>query len=162
MAVDYPYCTEADVTALAGQLAIDLRLDDSADPAADLEWAIDDSTVSLDFYLETYSQADLATSDWVRVNATYFALRSLCLRRLNDVPESLAKECERREKMLELVRQRKANVPRLSKSRRPAVVTGYTTDMRRPNNQIRVDTTKSTGVAKDYQRPNDPSAPDYR
>jgi hypothetical protein len=161
MSVTYPYTTEGDVAALAGQFAIDLRLDDSADAAADMEWGIDAGTSEADFYLQDYSQTDLAASDWVQKHATYFALRALCQRRLNDVPEALAKECERREKQLTLVLQRKARAPRIAKSRRPVAVTNYTVDLRRFNGPVRVDKNRSTGQAKDYRRATD-NSPDER
>ncbi len=162
MAVEYLYCTEGDITALAGQLALDLRLDDSADSAADMLWAQESGTSEVDTYLSRYSQAACAESDWVQKHATWFALRTLCMRRLNDVPESVEKEWARREKQLMLVQQRKMDAPRLAHTRRPAAVTNYTVDLRRFNNQVRVDKTKSTGIARDYNRPTDPSAPDDR
>lgn len=161
MAVEYPYTTAERVTKLAGQLGVDLRLDDSADADADLEWAVDTSTAELEFYLARYAQVDCAASEWVIAHATYFAVRVLCQRRLNDVPESVEKEWVRREKQLMLVQQRKADAPRLARSRRPVAVTNYVVDLRRFNNQVRVDRTKSTGVAKDYRRP-DAHAPDDR
>lgn len=162
MAVEYPYTTAILITKLAGQLAVDLRLDDSADADDDLEFAIDTGTVDVDFYLQQYSQADAADNIWVQQHATWMALRALCQRRLNDVPESILKECERREKQLMLVLQRKAPAPRLAKTRRPGVVSNYTTDLRRYNNQGRVDGPRSTGLAEGYQRPTDPTAPDDR
>lgn len=165
MAVEYPYTTEARVLLLAGQLGVDLRLDDadeSDDYADAMSWAIDAGTVEVDGYCQQYSQADLAASAWVMTHADYFALRALCQRRLNDVPESLAKECERREKQLMLVLQRKFPVPRVAKSRRPVAVTNYNVDLRKYNNTIGVDKTRSTGVAQDYKRPVDDTVVDER
>lgn len=165
MAVDYPYTTEARVLLLAGRLGVDLRLDDVAETGLDddaTEWAIGVGTVEVDGYCQQYAQADLAASAWVMTHADYFALRALCQRRLNDVPEALAKECERREKILMLVLQRKFPVPRVAKSRRPVVVSGYNVDLRRPNNTVRTDRSRSTGVAEGYKRPTDQTAPDNR
>lgn len=161
MAVDYPYTTEVLVTSLVGRLGIELRLDDSGDPGDDMDWAIDTGTVEVDFYLSRYSQVDLAASVWAQTHATWFATRALCQRRLNDVPASVKEECDRREKLLMLVLQRKVDAPRLAKTRRPVAVTNYHTDLRKLNNQIRVDRSKSTGVAEDYRRPTD-NAPDDR
>jgi hypothetical protein len=162
MAVEYPYTSEDAIIALAGQLAIDLRTDDVPDLDAHMEAAIDTGTSDLDFYLADYSQAGIADSTWATTHATWFAIRWLCLHRLNDLPESVKLECERREKQLELVRQRKAKAPRLAKSRRPATVSNYHVDQRKFNNQVRVDKSRSTGVAQDYRRVVDDTATDER
>lgn len=163
MPVEYPYTTEDLIVSLAGQLAVDLRLDDSIDAADDLEFAIDAATNEVDFYVQRYSQVDCAASGWVQAHATWFAVRVLCQRRLNDVAPAIEAEWVRREKQLMLVAQRKMDAGgRLAHSRRPIAVTGYTYDGRRYNNQIRVDTNRSTGVAKNYRRPTDPTAPDQR
>lgn len=163
MAVEYPYTTEAFIISLAGQLALDLRLDDSADAEADLEWAIDTGTVETDGYLANrYAESVLAENRWVQMHATYFAVRALCQRRLNDVPESIEKACERSEKALLKVQDRKAVVPRAAETRRPIAVCNYHVDLRRFNNTIRVVPSKTTGVAEDYRRAVDDLAPDDR
>lgn len=162
MAVATPYTTESKIVTLAGQLGVDLRLDDSVDAADDLQDAIDVGTTDADFYLQRYSQTALAASEWVQWTSTYFAVRFLCQRRLNEVPKSLKDECERREKLLQLILDRKANVPRVAASRRPVAVNNYHVDTRQYNNQIRVDKSRTTGVAEDYRRPIDETAPDER
>jgi hypothetical protein len=63
-------------------------------------------------------------------HATWFAVRALCRRRLNDVPKSVDEEWARRQKQLELVQQNKARAPGLANSRRPAAVTSYHVDER--------------------------------
>lgn len=162
MAVETPYTTEALVTRLAGQLAVDLRTDHALDPETEMQDAIDAGTVDVDFYLaDRYAAADIAASEWAIKHATYFALRYLCLLRLNGMPESVAKEVERRMNELELVRTRHARAPRLANSRRPVAVSNYHVDLRRFNNQVRTDRSRSTGVAEDYNRPLD-HAPDNR
>src|SRR5687767_1119197 len=114
MAVPYPFTTESLITALAGQLAVDLRLDDSADAADDLEFATDEASAQVSFFLQDrYSDADASANRWVQGHATYFAVLVLCQRRLNDVPQSLEKEWARREKQLMLVAERKLKVPGL-------------------------------------------------
>ncbi len=162
MAVDPAYTDADQILRVVGQLGIDLRLDDSVDPDGDMEYAIETGTSELDFYLQKYAPSEIASSDWCQKHATYFAIRALCMRRGNDVPESVTKECERREKQLQLVVEGKIHAPRLANARGPAAVTGYTTDGRRWNNQVRVDRSRSTGVAKGYIRPTDPTAPDNR
>lgn len=153
MATDYT--SAGQITALAGQLAIDLRTDDSADAGADLDFAIEAGSAELDFYLSRYDEADIANSTWAQAHATYFAVRALCLRRLNEAPEGLIKECERREKQLELIRQGKAQAPRIAKTNRPGAVTNYHVDLNRVGNPIRVVRSRSTGRAQGYRRPTD-------
>lgn len=163
--VDTPYTTEALITRLIGQLGLDLRADDSPDidTATDyMEDAIDTGSADLDFFLSRYAAADIASNNWCQQHATWFAVRRWCLRRLNDVPKSVLDECKRREDQLMLVLQGKVPAPRLARSRRPVAVTNYHADQRRFNNQVRVDRNRSTGVAKDYRRVDDPSSPDER
>ena len=161
---DLAYTDETAVTLKMGDLALDLRTDDAASgtPAAMVATAIDDASGTIDFYCHRVAAAELAANRWVKATATWLAVRALCERRLNDVPAAVAAECERREKQLELILQGKAAVPGASTSRRPVTVTNYTSDLNLPNNQTRVDRARSTGVAKDYRRPIDGSAPDFR
>ncbi len=162
MAVDTAYTTEAQILKVVGQLGIDLRLDDSVDRDGDVLYAVETGTDELDFYLQRYAIASIAASDWANKHATWFAIRALCQRRLNDIPETVKLECERREKQLQGILDGKYHAPRLANTRRPAAVTGYTTDPRRFNNKIRVDRSRSTGLAEGYQRPTDDTAPDDR
>ena len=163
MAVDTPYTDESRIVSLLGQMGIDLRLDDSVDAASDLSDAIDVGTMDLDYYLaDRYAAADIAGSEWCMQQATFFAVRWLCVRRGNGPPAEFEKEMKRREDQCELIRERKANVPRLAHSRRPGVVTNHKVDLRRWNNQVRTDTTRSTGQAQGYNRPTDNTAPDDR
>lgn len=163
MAVAYPFTTEDLIVSLAGQQAVDLRLDDSVSAAADLSWAIDKATNSVGFYLQNrYSLALAAQVGWVQDAATWEAVRALCQRRLNDVPESVQEEWDEYKELLKMVLDRTATVPGLANVRRPVAVTNYTTDLRRYNNQDRVDPARSTGIAKGYVRPTDTTAPNDR
>lgn len=160
-----PYTTAARVTRLVGTLGIDLREDDGADDDEKAQYladAIDQGSSDLDFYLARYAEADIAASEWCAANATWFAVRALCLRRLNEQPEGVRLECERREQLLMLVLQGKVRPPRLPNSRRAATVTNSTVDLRKFNNQVEVDRSRSTGVARDYRRNTDQNAPDDR
>lgn len=162
MAVDTPYTTEALITRLVGELGLDLRADDDPGATDDfMDDAIDAGTVAVDKYLYEYSVAGIAASRWAQEHATWFAVRRWCQRRLNDVPVSVEKECEERKKELELIRTRRSQAPRIAKTRRPAVVTTHTVDLRQYNNQVRVDKTRSSGRAEGYRRP-DSGAPDNR
>jgi len=158
------YCAADDVEALAGEMGVELRLDDldAGEDITFLDDAIDYASGRIDFYCSRYAGTELAANRWVKGVAVLIALRKLCQRRLNAVPESVELEWEERQKELELVRQGKAAVPNAANARRPVAVTNYMIDQRRVNNQVRVDRSRSTGVAKDYRRPTDPTAPDQR
>lgn len=162
MAIAPAYTSEARIVRLVGQLGTDLRLDDLGDDTAAVQDAVDAGTAELDFYLQRYLQAEIAASEWAQLHATWFAVRFLCRRRLNDVPKSVQDECDERKKQLQLILEGKVPAPRLAHTRRPCAVTGYTADLRRYNNQIRVDKNRSTGVAGDLPRSSDPTSPDNR
>lgn len=156
------YTTAAMIVDVAGQLAVDLRTDDADQPDL-LDKAIDYATGQVDFYCSRYPQADLEGSTWVQNVAAFIAIRWLCMHRLNGVPKSVAKEWkEVHEPQLTMILKGEAKVPRIDTTRRAAVVTNYHGDLRRFNNQIRVDPTRSTGVAEGYPRPIDYTAPDQR
>lgn len=158
-----PYCTAGDITTLAGQLAVNLRTDDVADIDSHLESAATWARGRIDFYCSRYSQTVLAGNEWINGVATFLGVFWLCTHRLNEVPTSIQKMWEEEYKPeLVLIQKGQAEVPRAAKTRRPITVTNTNIDNRRFNNQIRVDTTRSTGVAKDYKRPTDPNAPDER
>lgn len=162
MAVETPYTTEELIRSLIGTLGMDLRLDDSPDAANDLQDAIDVGTSDLDFYLSRYAAADIADSVWAQWHATYFAVRFLCERRLNEVPTGLEAACERRMVELTKIQEGKAKAPRMPNTRRPIAVSNYNVDLRKFNNKIRTDRSQSTGVAQDYNRPIDETAADDR
>lgn len=153
---DPTYTTAGAVNDLAGELAIDLRTDDGSE-ATLVASAIDYASGRIDFYtVPPYSQTALAASRWIRDVATIFALHWLCLRRLNEAPASL--ETERKERLdeLHLIKEGKASVPGVARSRRPVTVTNQRIDLRRLNNQPRSDRARSTGAPGDYRRPTDP------
>ena len=145
---------------LAGTTGVDLRTDD-ADVVDVTAEAILYAGGELEFSAQgKYSNLD--TLQWIRNVATAFALEYLCQRRLNSVPESLAERCERYRKKLELVEAGKLVIPGATRSRRPVTVTNSNVDLRRANNQVRVDKSRSTGVARNYPRVVDEVAPDQR
>lgn len=155
---DLAYTTADAVESLAGELAVELRTDDG-DETALLTASVDYASGRIDFYCSgRYSGTELAANRWIAGVTAIIALRWLCLRRLNDVPGSIQAEYEERIKELELIREGKAAVPNAAASRRPVVVTNQRVDLRRPNQQVRTDRTRSTGVAKDYRRRTDPGA----
>jgi hypothetical protein len=156
------FTTAARILTLVGDLGVDLRLDDSPDADAALDAAVEAGTQDVWFFLSAYDPTELSQSVWTQLHATWFAVRYLCQRRLNDLPKSVADECERREKQLQMVLERKVDAPGVAKTRRGGAVTNYDTDLRRWNVQVRVNRPKSTGVAKGYIRPTAPDAVDDR
>lgn len=155
-----PYTSADEIESLAGTTGVDLRTDDgtSADFAGE---AADYATGEIDFAAQN-RWSSLDTVRWVRNCATHLALEWLCLRRLNSVPESLGKKCDRYREQLDQVALGKFVIPGAARSRRAVTVSTGSTDLRRWNNQNRVDTTRSTGTATGYTRPTDPTAPDNR
>lgn len=155
--------TSADkIIRLVGQKGVDLRTDD--DDAVDLIIeAVGYATGQVDYYCSRYAAADLAASQWVQDVATFIAVRWLCIHRLNRPPKSIQAEWEDTLKpQLERIQEGKAEVPRAAASRRAITVTTQRVDLRKANNQLVTDRTKSTGVAKDYKRSTDHTAPDQR
>lgn len=159
---DLAYTDAKAITDLVGQLAVDLRTDD-VEAAEFLDEAIDHGSSEIDFYSQgKYVASDLAANRWVKDAATAFAVEKLCMRRLNAIPESAVAWADRYREKLQGVLDGKWNIPGCSRTRRAVTVTNQHVDLRRPNNQVRTDTTRSTGVAKNYNRPTDPTAPDSR
>ncbi len=147
----------------AGTLGVDLRMDDAADPTVLYQEAIGYAKGEVLFYGQNrYEEDDLATSQFVENVATAFATEWLCERRLNATPETLFAKCERYRQQLQLVLERKAEIPGIPRSRRAVVVTNQNVDLRKANNQIRVDKSRSTGVVTGYPRVVDETAPDQR
>lgn len=152
------YTTSAAVIDLIGQLGLDLRTDDEVE-ADMLTAAIAYASGRIDFYcLQRVSATELAASQWVKDVATFLAIRWLCQRRLNEVPSSIAEEWEERKEELQLVQQGKAMVPGATVSRRPVTVTNQTVDLRKFDHQLRVDRSRSSGVANGYPRRTDRGA----
>lgn len=157
-----PFTSASAVTALIGRMGLDLRSDD-AEPDDLMDRAIEHGSAEIDWYMQDkYLASDLAGSRFVAEAATAFAVEYWCLHRLNDTPKSVTEYADRYRDKLQLVLEGKAGIPGVARSRRPVTVTNQRVDLRRPNNQVRTDTTRSTGIAQDYVRPTDPTAPDCR
>lgn len=156
------YTTADRIILKAGPMAVDLRTDDD-DADSILDQCCQTATNQVDWYCEKYSQTILAANGWIQDAATVYATMELCKHRLNPIPASLQKEWDEDYLVkLNAIQLGKAEVPRAAHSRNPASVTNYHVDLRRPNNQVRVDRSRSTGVAQDYVRPTDVTAPDAR
>jgi hypothetical protein len=156
---DYTSATEIDN--LAGTLGVDLRTDDGVE-ATLAQAAVDFARGQIDFACQgRFSGLDQI--QWVRNCATYLALEEyLCLRRLNSPPASLVASCDRFREQLLQVQEGRAVIPGATRSRRQVALSTPVVDLQRHNNQSRIDTTRSTGVARGYVRPTDPKAPDQR
>ena len=159
---DLAYTDSTAIADLVGQLGVDLRTDDG-DTATLLAEAIDHGSSEIDFYSQQkYLPTDLAANRWVKQAATAFAVEGLCFRRLNAIPENVVAWADRYREKLQGVLEGKWQIPGCSRTRRPVTVTNQRVDLQRPNNQVRTDKTRSTGVANGYTRPTDPTAPDFR
>lgn len=159
---DLAYCQPSDVIALAGDLALDLRNDDvdfDTQMIAAISWA----SGRIDYYCAKYGEDVLAVNRWVNGVTTFLAVYWHCIHRLNDVPKSIQKMWDDEYKPeLQAIQKGTADVPRAVTSRRPVAVSNYNVDLRRANNQVRTDRTRSTGVSQGYVRPTDNTAPDDR
>ncbi|VTT96560.1 : DUF1320 [Gemmataceae bacterium] len=154
------YSSDTEMQNLAGQVAVDLRTDDAV-TATLLQAAIDYAGGEVEFYCQgRFSLLD--TVQYARNAATAFALEWLCMRRFNAVVEPLTKMCDRYREQLTKVAEGKFTIPGAARSRRQVTVTNQVVDLRRFNNQVRTDRSRSTGVAKGYVRPVDYNAPDER
>ena len=103
------------------------------------------ATGQVDFYCSRYSAAELAANQWVQDVATFIAVRWLCMHRLNKPPRSIKAEWEDTLKpQLERIQEGKADVPRAAESRRAVTVTTQRVDLRKANNQIVTDRSRST------------------
>lgn len=151
----------AEMTNLAGQVAVDLRTDDAAPAAELMQAAIDYAGGEVEFYCQGKFGL-LDSVQYVRNAATAFALEWLCMRRLNAVTDALTKMCDRYREQLGKVAEGTFTIPGAARSRRAATVANQAVDLRRFNNQVRTDTTRSTGVAKGFRRVTDGNAPDER
>lgn len=155
------YTDNDHVTAIIGQYGVNLRTDDgSLDDLMGFAFAY--ATTQVDFYCARYDADDLADNAWVQNIAAFFAVKYLCLRRLNAVASSIAKELKDVViPQLELIQMGEAPVPRIDQPRRPVAVDNYHVDQRQFNNQVRVDPSRSTGVTE-LPRSVDWTAPDQR
>jgi phage gp36-like protein len=162
MAVTYPFTTEALIAIKLGQLGVDLRTDD-VDYDDDIEDVIDSATWEVAGYFNgRYSMSLASANGWVQQVATWLAILELCHRRGNEPPAGVVDRCKRYYDLLGRVMSGAWKIPELARTRRPGVVTNHTVVLRDWNNQGKVDTNRSTGLAEDYRRPTDQSSPDCR
>lgn len=82
-----PFTTREEIEHLFSTTAVDLRVDDAANPTEEddiIDENIDDATEYLNQYVwMNYREADLVASNWVRRRATYVAAHFLSSRRGN-------------------------------------------------------------------------------
>ena len=151
------YCTLADVTLYASDLAVELRTDDAGDAEA-VGQAIARASADLEAFCWRYDPAALAQSAWVASKCLTLTLWYLCGRRMNGRPDAVAEEYAEAKEQLLLVQQGKTRVPGapLSKGAVPTV-THQRVDLQRYP-ALRTERPQSTGRAEGYPRRTDPSA----
>jgi phage gp36-like protein len=96
MPVDY--CTPADVIARLSEVAAELRTDDIpiADVTTNVGDCISEASAEIDAMLGArYQTAQLTDNRWVKFCTRAIACAFLCVRRGQDVPASIAADCER-------------------------------------------------------------------
>lgn len=150
------YCSRVDLEEIFSDLAIDVRIDDSADDTAPAtsangneEAAIREATDEVNFYLQhRYLVADLSESLIVKRWTAWIACHLLSRRRGN--PGQFEDEYNRIMIRLDQIRQGKEFIPRVKPRAdfRP-MVANMVIDRRFLNSKIRVDTESSSANAPD-------------
>lgn len=144
------YTTEANVNNVLSAQGTLYRADDDLDSIAEsgvVDYCIDFASRQVDFYLAgRYDTDDFATNEWVEKATTILAACILSARRGNDVPNSLAAECDQWKEMLEKARLGHADIPGLTpNATHPLLVSGMTVDLRYRDHPIRRSRARSTG-----------------
>lgn len=90
--VQVAYCDAESVEKRVGELALDLRTDDIPGVVSD---SIAEGSALVELFLRAkHPAADFTAIPWVWYCCRAFTVRALCRRRLNGVPEEVAKEAE--------------------------------------------------------------------
>ena len=151
-----PFTTEAKLNQRLSSVGVALRIDHDPDNA--LTFSIESGTHDVHFYLQRYTVAQLATSEWVSRVATEYATYHLCLLRNNPVPAAVTATLKRYEDMLRKIQEGKANVPDLSPGvNRPHVVKQRVQADLYPD--LRTTRDGTTGTPSGYSRYTDPYEP---
>jgi hypothetical protein len=169
--LEYTYCTETDVDTLLSAEAKNLWLDDNSDHAVDsterarlttqgINWA----TSRVNFYCQRrYESSDLADSWLVNDWATVVAVRWLCTRRGNSVPQSIQALYDEVIGDLEQVRDGKMQLPDIgSRSVEWMVWSNVKVDWRYPLRRVRVQRPISERSERNYRQRNDTVADHIR
>jgi phage gp36-like protein len=99
------YCEPSDVIARLSEVAAELRTDDIpiADVTVSVGDCIEEASAEIDAMLTgRYPTAQLALNRWVKFCCRSIACSFLCIRRSQDVPGSIAADCERYREQLKL------------------------------------------------------------
>lgn len=123
VAPTYTYTDREHMNSMLSAEGVDLRLDDDADGTVEAEELayltdriISTATEKINYYLSArYAPIQLKDSYWVWEVCTVVASRMLCARRGNPVPESLELLWDEAKEELNLIRQNKAQVPRVKR-----------------------------------------------
>ncbi len=161
MPITFPSVPYTTLQAIQNRLSINgvvLRMDDV--PPSTLGEVIEEASSIIDEHAaHRYTQANLATSNWIYFRATDIACYLLCERRGNPVPIGIAQRYERAIAKLEQVYngrfniwdipERKSAIPTMSNMR--IVLRPF------PRAVVETGNLRSTGTVTQYQRNRDPA-----
>ena len=151
------YCTEAQMERVLSGAGLTLRVDDDDDninDAANVTWVREEATDWINSIIGfRYAAADMAANDYIQKIAAHKAACLASERRGNPVSASLLRTCEKFEEILELVRLRKREIPRLNESaNRIPSLSNFLIDGRFRRSKVRVQEEISTGGSGTRQR----------
>lgn len=147
------YCVQADVESILGATFVKRRGDDNEDGAlstTELSYvtdAIDRAATTMNATLEMrYTLSELSGNDWCKWCNAIIAAVFVSERRGNNIPPSTAREYDKYQEDLKGIKSGKMKVPQASDNFGPSpMVSNMLIDMGNHRNQIRVDTSESTG-----------------
>ena len=156
-----PLTTQARIEARAGQMGVDLRIDDDIGSITD---AIADATVETKGYVSRlYSDDQLALSNWVELKVRDIALYFLAIRRGNPAPDSVQAAYEKAIADLTAVQDGQTQIFDISMNKTTApVLTNQRMNVYPFPNIVNVQS-RTTGNPEGYRPHNDPTdiSPDY-
>lgn len=157
---DLNYCTPQDVVDRLSETAAELRTDDIpiADVTANVGDCIAEASAEIDSWVGArVKPANLAANRWVKFCCRSLACSYLCIRRGQDVPTSIAADCERYRAQLKMIATGTLKLPNLPTAPGGLAVSNQSYD----NNRypaIATERPRSTPIAKNPPRRFDPNA----
>lgn len=156
---DTNYCAISDVLARLSQDAAGLRVDDiTATPASNIGDCIDEASAEIDAHIGSLYKAQfLAANRWVKFCCRSLSCEYLCIRRGQDVPSSIAADCERYREAMKLIAAGSLKLPGLPQAPGGLAVSNQSYD----NNRypaLQVERPRSSPVDRGGSRKFDPNA----
>ena len=150
----YTYTSADEMVAIISQLGIDLRVDDSTD-ILQLPPVINEATDTINLYLYyRYEDHDLADNTIIRRWCSFIAVRLLCIRRANPIPEAIETHYQEIIGWLEKCKTGQFPIPRLpTRLDFAPALSNFKINDRFKVNKIRVQPSISTGGASSRQDP---------